>query len=80
MEWKDLFWEDGIKKDLVISYGDGELKNSDIKEESISLEESICTEKSLRFGGCNASKLVFKTENKAVLNMALNDQRKLNNG
>lgn len=56
-EWKELYWEDGTGKELLIACDSGDLRNSDIIGEKFSLEEAVCDEKSLRFGGCIASTL-----------------------
>lgn len=58
MELKELYYENSIDKQLVIS-GDGvEITNTDVDSESMELEESLCSEKCLTFGCCEAS--VFK--------------------
>ena len=39
------------------------ITNEYIHNEQFTLEESICSETELRFGGCEASKIQFKTNN-----------------
>ena len=55
MENKELFLTDRVLRYLKVKMSDGELDAGDIKEESLYLEESICSEDSLRFGCCEAS-------------------------
>ena len=55
MENKELFLTDRVPRYLKVKMSDGELDAGDIKEESLYLEESICSEDSLRFGCCEAS-------------------------
>lgn len=58
MENRELFLTDRVPRYLKVKMSDGELDAGDIKEESLYLEESICSEKTLRFGCCEAS--IFK--------------------
>lgn len=58
MENKELFLTDRVPRYLKVKMSDIELDAGDIKEESLYLEESICSEDSLRFGCCEAS--IFK--------------------
>lgn len=58
-----LFKKDGIHKQLNIQYSGGTITNSDLHAESFSLEESLCSEQSLRFGCCETSKLQFRVRN-----------------
>ena len=55
MENEELFLTDCVPRYLKVKMSDGELDAGDIKEESLYLEESICSEDSLRFGCCEAS-------------------------
>ena len=57
MENKELFLTDAISRYLTVVTPDSELF-SEIWEESLGLEEAICSEDTLRFGCCEAS--VFK--------------------
>lgn len=58
MGLKELYYENSIDKQLVISYDDKEINNTDVESESMELEECLCSEKRLTFGSCEAS--VFK--------------------
>lgn len=58
MELKELYYENSIDKQLVISSDGVEITNTDVDSESMELEESLCSEKCLTFGCCEAS--VFK--------------------
>lgn len=58
----DLFKQDSIKKDLIITDGANvNLSNVDIYMESFELTEMVCGEKQLVFGSCNAACLKFTT-------------------
>lgn len=59
----DLYKQDGIYKQINIQYSGGTITNSDLHAESFSLEESLCSEQSLRFGCCETSKLQFRVRN-----------------
>lgn len=65
----ELFNQDGtLKKMEITAYDDennviAEIKNEDIHFESFELTESICSEKELRFGCCEASSVKFKCSN-----------------
>lgn len=50
---------------LVIESEDGSIRitNSELYQENFSLEESICSEETLRFGGCESSCVKFKVAN-----------------
>lgn len=56
----DLYLQDGVKKQLIISYDDGEITNNQIHFEKFSLTESISAETELKFGGCEASMIEFR--------------------
>lgn len=59
---ESLFRTDSVLKSLTITDGDTiTLGNSDIYSESLSIEESICSENNLLFGSCDASCLKFTT-------------------
>ena len=62
----DSFLSDYTNKELIIYYEDEEITSEDIHSGSFSLEESICLESELRFGGCEASKIAFKILNKSI--------------
>lgn len=58
MELKELYYQSDLDKQLVIAFDGTEIGNSDIEDESMSLDESLCTDSCLTFGRCEAS--VFK--------------------
>lgn len=58
--YKDLFLKDSIPKQVTISFDNVVLTNEDLYNQEMTLEESLCSEKELRFGCCEASVLKFK--------------------
>ena len=56
---------DSTDKKLLIEINNGldVIKNENIHNGQFSLEESICSESELRFGGCEAAKIQFKIKN-----------------
>lgn len=64
-EYRDLYWESSIDKQIKIATDDGEviITNDDIHYEQIELSESLCSGTELTFGSCEAGKLTFKTFN-----------------
>lgn len=61
--YKDLYNQDSIKKNITITYDGGEITNSDIYAEGITIKERLCTESRLIFGSCEASELTLKIAN-----------------
>lgn len=65
----ELFNHDSVLKKMEIKAYDendniiADVTNEDIHYESFELTESICSEKDLRFGGCEASSVKFKCSN-----------------
>ena len=58
----DLFKQDSVKKDLIITDGANvNLTNEDVYSESFELTEMVCGEEQLVFGSCNAACLKFTT-------------------
>lgn len=57
---KELFYEDGISKNLIITYDNVTLTNSDIVSESFELTETLCAEENIALGSCNASQIKFR--------------------
>ena len=55
----DLYNQEGVYKQLVIAYDEGEITNSDLHIESFELEESLCSEQNLKFGCCESAKVSF---------------------
>lgn len=62
-KYADLYKQDSIDKQLLISYDTGTITNKDIHYESMELSESLCSTTQLRFGSCEASILKFKVSN-----------------
>lgn len=61
---KDLFWRDGVKKDLVIRCIEDAnivLNNTNIVDDSLTLEQSIMPNSCLTFGGYSSSCLKLET-------------------
>lgn len=61
-EYLKLFQE-GTDKQLIITYGDTTITNEDIFYESMSVDESICSENQLTFGCCEAGMFKIKIAN-----------------
>lgn len=61
--YKDLYNQDSVNKQMVISYDGGEITNAELYAESFELAESLCSESELRFGSCEASVVKFKIAN-----------------
>lgn len=61
-EIRKLYELEGIKKEFYLEEVDGfmVIKNDNLIENSFRLEESICSEQSLKFGCCEAAKLEFE--------------------
>lgn len=62
----DLYNNDSTYKQIVMSFDEGEITNSDLHFESFELEESLCSEQILNFGSCESAKLTFKIRNPFV--------------
>lgn len=62
-EYASLFWQDSIDKQWKIEYEGGVITNGNLFSQSIEISESLCSEKELRFGCCEASCLKFKVAN-----------------
>lgn len=62
-EVKQLFKMDSVKKNLRVHFPNGErgdITNAQIPEESFSFTESICSQRKLKFGLCEASVVEFE--------------------
>jgi hypothetical protein len=59
----DLFKKDNVKKELVLDFGDFQIKNDSLYLEAFELQESLCSQNELKFGCCEASVLKFKCRN-----------------
>lgn len=62
-EFKDLFTKQDIYKQLIIRYDNGTITNNEIHSEQFTLEESLCSDSTLRFGACEASSIEFTVSN-----------------
>lgn len=62
-ELKDLFLQNSVEKQLIISYGNVVITNEDLFNQEMTLEESLCSDQSLVFGSCEASMIKFKVAN-----------------
>ena len=62
-QYANLFAEDSTSKQMTIEYEDTLITNDDLFNQEITLEESLCSSKELRFGACEASILKFKVAN-----------------
>lgn len=56
----ELFEKDSVKKSITISYDGGTITNEDLYSENFSLQESICSDTTLKFGLCESSCLRFR--------------------
>ncbi len=59
----DLFQQDSVDKQLTIQYDNTTITNEDIFEQTMTLDEALCSQKELRFGSCEASVIKFKIAN-----------------
>lgn len=59
----ELYKQDSVDKQLVISFDGGEITNSDLHQEEFELTESLCSESQLVFGSCEASEVRFRISN-----------------
>lgn len=62
-EFSNLFSKQDIDKQILIQYDTGSLTNNETHSEKFSLEESICSGTTLRFGACESSVLKFTASN-----------------
>lgn len=62
-KYADLFYQDNINKQAKIEYSGGVMSNIELFQNSEELTETLCSEKDLRFGCCEASVLKFKVAN-----------------
>lgn len=60
---KDLFQQDSVEKQLIISYDNVSITNEDLFNQEMTLEESLCSDQQLIFGSCEASVIKFKVAN-----------------
>lgn len=70
----DLFWEDYVDKQLIITCGEKIITNELIYFEEFSLTQSVCSESELKFGGCESSMIEFKIRRDADINVSYGDE------
>ena len=58
-----LFEDDSIDKQIEITYDNVLIKNVDIFENEMEIEESLCSDSELVFGSCEASSIKFQIAN-----------------
>ena len=62
-EKEDILIKSGVKKRIKVAYGDSSFSNESI----YSINESICSDSSLRFGGCESKSVKFRiTKNNGI--------------
>lgn len=68
MDYKDLFYEDSIEKQVKITSDDRliNITNEELDGENMELTESLCTAEQLTFGSCSAAMLKFTVSNVMV--------------
>ena len=65
--YKDLFDKDTVDKQFVIEVSDGQrIDNTVLYENSFTLEQSIVSGNTLKFGGCNATSVKFRIRNSVL--------------
>lgn len=79
--YNNLFMDDSTSKQLIIEFDNTIITNEDLFNQSLILEESLCSEEELRFGSCEASVLKFKVANivAPMINKWLSVKMVLNN-
>lgn len=55
--------EDSTSKQLIIEFDNTVITNDDLFDQTMTLEESLCSEGELRFGACESSVIKFKVAN-----------------
>lgn len=68
MDYKELFYEDSVEKQIKITSDDGmvNITNEQLDGENVELTESLCTKEQLTFGACSAAMLKFTVSNVVV--------------
>ena len=68
MDYKELFYEDSIEKQIKITSDDGlvNITNEQLDGENVELTENLCTKEQLTFGACSAAMLKFTASNVIV--------------
>lgn len=62
-KYAELFNDDSVTKHVTIEYDTTVITNEDLFNQTLTFEESLCSESELRFGSCEASVLKFKVAN-----------------
>lgn len=62
-KYADLFYRENTDKQAKIEYSGGVMTNTELFQNSEVLTESLCSEKELRFGCCEAASFKFKVAN-----------------
>ncbi len=62
-KYADLFYRENTDKQAKIEYSGGGMTNTELFQNSEVLTESLCSEKELRFGCCEAASFKFKVAN-----------------
>lgn len=62
-KYADLFYQENMDKQAKIEYSGGVMTNTELFQNSEEVKESLCSEKELRFGCCEASSFKFKVAN-----------------
>ena len=57
---KELFQQDSLPKNLIVTYDNVTLQNSDIVSESLEVVETLCDEENIVLGSCCASQVKFR--------------------
>lgn len=64
---EDILIKSGVKKRIKVAYGDSSFSNESIYSEQFTINESICSDSSLRFGGCESKSVKFRiTKNNGI--------------
>lgn len=62
-KYADLFHDDSVTKQITIEYDTTVITNEDLFNQTLTLEENLCSESELRFGSCESSAIKFKVAN-----------------
>lgn len=62
-KYADLFTQDNVDKQLVIKFDNTVITNEDLFSQSLTLDESLCSEDELTFGSCEPGMIQFKVAN-----------------
>lgn len=62
-KYADLFKKDSVDKQLQIAFDSGTITNTELHSNNFELFESLCSERQLRFGSCEACSIKFRISN-----------------